>query len=143
MVSSFGVFTTAQGRWTRIDGGDPMAPGAVTIDCRSDLGRCDEVNVSVNDGWVTRPMLDSYPATFTTDQISYSNDDPICARYSVRIDLKLKKVFAVRERKADRTPTCASLEDRIEMTLGNGYQHDPNYYDKHFLPVIWIISRIF
>src|SRR3546814_16654116 len=37
------------------------------------------------------------------DAVTYENDNPDCARYHVRIDLGLKQVFAVRERKDRRS----------------------------------------
>ena len=141
-VYQYGNFVSAEGRWTRIDAGSPMTPGATIIHCRSDQGTCQEVTTSINNGYVSKPELDVYPATFTTDQVSYTNDDPDCARYSVRIDLKLRKVFAVRERKNDVSTQCSSLERRIEMTLGSGYQHDDKYFSRHFLPLVWLLTSV-
>jgi hypothetical protein len=49
--------------------------------------------------YVYAPQLDWFDATFAADAVTYENNVPECARYSVRIDLKLSKAFAVRERK--------------------------------------------
>ncbi len=112
MVST-GDLTVAQGRWNRIDGGSALVAGAVRIDCRRDERRCYEVSYGINGGYVKSPDLSIYPATWGVDQISYENNDPACARYSVRVDQKLEKVFAILERKDKPSMAgfdCAKLD---------------------------------
>lgn len=89
IVFSYEGSATAKGRWSRIDGGGRLMPAVVTIDCRKELGRCVEASTMISDKYVYAPELDWFDATFGDDAISYENDIPNCARYSVRIDLKL------------------------------------------------------
>ncbi len=131
-------YTLAKGRWARIDGGGKLLPGATSIQCDEEKAQCVEATASMFDGYVSDPDVSTYDAKFTTDQISYENADPICARYNVRVDLKLKKVFAVRERKPfnPKFPQCKNLEPRIEMTLADGYQRDEEPFGTHFVPML-------
>jgi hypothetical protein len=140
-------FTSAKGRWKRIDGGTKLLPSATTIQCQQAKGECVESNVSFYNGAINEPDISTYGARFSADAISYENNDPLCARYSVRIDLKLKKVFAVRERKPlnSEQPQCKDLEQRIEMSLGNGFQKDENLLAGHFVPllstIVWMVDK--
>lgn len=135
-VGSVGDSVRATGRWVRIDNGGAMVPAAVVIECDRARGECDEMVATAMNGYVGEPTLDRFNATFTPDAVSYENDLPECARYSVRIDLKLKKVFAVRERKPNPTNVnCRNFEPKIEMTLGNGYQPSDNNVSEHFVPL--------
>ena len=142
-VAHFGDYTTARGRWRRIDGGDRLSPTTVTIECRQDIGKCIEASTWVNDKFVGAPELDWFDADFKAEAISYENDLPKCAKYSVRIDLKLDKVFAVRERKEEaKDAACAKLERRIEMQLGDGFDAEDNSINDHFVPVFQIIAAV-
>lgn len=146
MVTSVMGSTSAKGRWKRLDGGTKLLPGATAIECQQDSGQCVEANISLYNGYWNEPDITTYDARFTSDAISYENDDPLCARYSVRVDLKLEKVFAVRERKpiAAQRPECKTLEPRIEMTLGNGVVEDESGLGGHFVPllsaVVWLVK---
>lgn len=136
-VGSYGGFTTAKGRWVRLDGGGSMVPSAVNIECSQERGECLEVVANMMDGYLGSPEVDRFDATFGSDAVSYENDNPDCAKYRVRIDLKLKKVIAVRERKDNpKNEMCAKLEPRIEMTLGDGYQRNEDPTAGHFVPLI-------
>lgn len=133
---SYSGYTIAEGRWRRLDGGSPIVPSTVAIDCRREHGRCIEATTTISDRYVYAPKLDWFDATFSQDAITYENDVPDCARYSVRLDLKLKKVFAVRERKDNPSnPTCAKLEPQIEMHLSDGHEGDRNPLEGHFVPL--------
>jgi hypothetical protein len=138
-------YTMAKGRWTRIDGGSPLLPGATLIQCDEERAQCVEATASMFDGYVSDPDVNTYDAKFTPDAINYENEGPICARYSVRLDLKLKKVFAVRERKPldPKFPQCRNLEQRMEMTLGDGYQKEEDPTRGHFVPVIKLLAGAF
>jgi hypothetical protein len=139
--NNYGV--RAQGSWKRIDGGGSLVPGATTIDCDRQSGRCLEANVSMNEKYVYAPNLEWFTARFASDAVSYENDSPICARYSVRLDLKLQKVFAVRERKENPSnPDCAGLERRIEMQLADGYEVNTNTFEGHFVPIFSVLAAL-
>ena len=143
IVTSYEGFTTAKGRWMRIDGGGSLMPALVTIDCRSDSGQCLEASTTVSDEYVYAPEISRFDAKFTDDAVTYENDVPDCALYSVRIDLKLKKTFAVRERKDNaRNVNCAKLEPRIEMQLGDAYVQDSDPGKGHFVPLFSILRAV-
>lgn len=135
-VARFADMTVAKGQWTRIDRGEELIPGSVLIQCRRRTGECLEANVHVNDGWISEPSVDLYPATFTDDAVTYENNDPLCAHYKVRIDMKLNKVLAVRETTGDKSKLCEGLEQRIEMTLGSGIPANPQPFKGHFVPLV-------
>lgn len=134
---SYDGYTRAQGSWKRIDGGGALTPGTVTIECQRETGRCLEASVMVSGKYVYAPEFNWFDARFSPDSVSYENDIPDCAHYSVRLDLKMKKVFAVRDRKENPANlNCANLEPRIEMQLGNGYESRGDMTDGHFVPII-------
>lgn len=122
-----------------------MVPGATLIECNREKGECVEATASAFNDYLSAPTVDTYRATFFPAAINYENDDPVCAHYSVRIDLQLKKVFAVRERKSlSQNEMCKNLERKIEMTLANGYQADEQPFKGHFVPlirsIVWLLS---
>lgn len=142
-VFSYDGDTVAQGRWKRIDGGSPIVPSTVTIDCRRELGKCVEATTTMSELYVYAPKLDWFNATFAADAVTYENDIPECARYSVRIDLNLSKAFAVRERKAaPSNPECAKLEPRVEMQMADGYDSGKNPADGHFVPIFAVTRAL-
>jgi hypothetical protein len=142
-VVSYEGYTVAQGRWKRIDGGSPIVPTTVTIDCRRELRKCVEATTTMSELYVYAPQLDWFNATFGADAVTYENDVPECARYSVRIDLKLKKAFAVRERKtAPSNPECAKLEPRVEMQMADGYDSGKNPAAGHIVPIFAAIRAL-
>ena len=137
-------YTKAQGTWKRIDGGGSLVPSTVTIECREYSGQCIEASVMMNDHYVYAPEIDWFDAKFSGDAISYENDAPDCARYSVRLDLKMEKVFAIRDRKGNPTnPVCTKLERRIEMQLGDGFEPTKNAREGHFVPLISGVAALF
>ncbi len=140
---SYGDHISAQGSWKRIDGGGALVPGVVAIECQRETGRCLEASVTMSGQYVYAPEIDWFDAQFSPDAVSYENDFPDCARYSVRLDLKMKKVFAVRDRKENPSnPNCANLERRIEMQLGDGYESSRDSLDGHFVPIIRAIVAL-
>ena len=140
-VGRVDTFVSATGRWKRLDDGSKLIPGAVRIDCWEREARCYEAGYNVNNGYVGTPSIDVYDATFSDEAVTYENDVPDCARYRVRIDLKLKQVFASRDRKENPgNPSCRALEKRVQMTLGDGFEYeDP--FEEHFLPLLWIVKK--
>jgi hypothetical protein len=143
-VESNGTHVNATGRWMRIDGGGRMVPGATSIICDQSEGQCIEVAASIFNGYLNEPNVDIFDATFGQNAVTYENNDPRCVRYNVRIDLKLKKVFAVRERKPNvDNEICKNSESRIEMTLGDGYQREENQLNDHFVPLLRLIAWVF
>ena len=135
-------FATARGRWTRSDGGDPLVRATVNIECYRDRGECIEASTMMRGIYVYAPEIDRFAASFTDGAVTYENDIPDCAKYSVRIDLRMERVFAVRERKENPTnPNCAQLERRIDMQLSDSYQSsDP--LEGHFVPLFYVISKV-
>lgn len=97
----------------------------------------------VSEQYVYAPEIDWFDARFSPDAVSYENDRPDCARYSVRLDLKMQKVFAVRDRKENPSnPNCANLERRIEMQLGDGFESSRSQLGGHFVPIIGAIAAL-
>lgn len=142
-VFNYGGYVRAQGSWKRVDGGDPLVPGTVTIECQQETGRCLEASVMVNEEFVYAPEIDWFNAQFSRDAVTYENDIPNCVRYSVRIDLKLQKAFAVRERKNNPSNlNCANLERRIEMQLGDGFDPSRDSTKGHFVPFLRLIMAL-
>lgn len=134
-----GNTTFAYGSWVRTNTGPELVPAAIRIQCVLREQRCYEISSSVFEGTLTQPNFAWYPAIFSSDVITYENDDPMCVHYSVRIDLKQKAVFAVREIKvrANSNPSCKmmNLESRIEMKLGDGFKpYNPT--NGHFTPLL-------
>jgi hypothetical protein len=149
MVMASTQWAQATGQWKRIDGGSKLMPAAVSIQCSPEpMPRCIEASAMIMDKSVMPPDIDVFDATFTPDAITYENDAPMCARYTVRIDLKLQKVFAVRQNKAgakDLMGKPCDIEDRIEMQLGTKYEF-VDHLQGHFLPVtqtILAVSKMF
>lgn len=139
-VNRVNTLVSATGRWKRIDDGSKLIPGSVRITCWQNEARCYETGYNVLNGYAGTPSLDIFDATFSDEAVTYSNDVPDCARYSVRIDLELEKVFATRVRKDNPdNPNCSALEKRVEMTLGDGFEYD-DPFEKHFLPLLWIFK---
>lgn len=137
--------TVARGTWKRLDNGSEMVPASVTIQCWEERGQCHEATANMFDGKsLMPPEIDTFDAKFGPDAVTYENDDPICAKYSVRIDLKLEKVIAVRDRKADaKGEMCANLEPHIEMMLVSATDIKFDPLKGHFLPLFQILKLLF
>ena len=143
MIFAVDGFVQAQGTWRRIDGGEKLVPGTVTIQCEQETGQCIEATTMINERYVFAPDVSKFQATFTPGSVSYDNTNASCADYSVRIDLQLKKAFAVRSRKGNGKGTaCSKLEPRIEMQLtdGNRIGVDPTH--DHFVPLLSILRAV-
>jgi hypothetical protein len=135
-----GQLVSAEGSWKRIDGGGKLIGSSVKIECWSEKGICLEAYANAREGFVYAPNIDWFDAKFTPEAVTYENSVPACANYSVRIDLKLKKVFAVRDKKPDaKDDLCAPLEKRIEMQLADGYEPTTEPLKGHFVPVLSLI----
>jgi hypothetical protein len=149
-VWGYDGYAHATGRWRRTDEGSDLMPGATVIECWQDRGECTEVTAQSFDGLLMEPDVSRFDATFSDNSVSYVNDIPNCAKYSVRIDLNMKEAFAVRDRKADPSmPNCDLLEPRIEMRLGDGYETGDSdraeLRHEHFLPLLsawWAIAEL-
>lgn len=136
-VANVGTYTTATGQWVRTDGGGRLVPTAVLIECDQDRAECMEVSTHLATGYVGTPTIDRFQAQFAPDIISYENDNPRCAHYTVRIDLKLEKVIALRKRKdGPFEATCDLLEDRVEMTLADSSDQIEDPFEGHFVPLM-------
>ncbi len=141
-VHSFGGLVSAQGMWTRLDGGDRLVPAVVRIECSRERGECREASISAHDGAVGIPSTNIYPAQFASDAVTYENTDPVCARYSVRIDLKLEKVLAVRTTTGNKLELCKGMEPRIEMQLGDSWDNLEDPMKGHFVPVMRAVVAV-
>lgn len=135
--------TTAQGIWKRIDGGGKMMPASIRIECWQDRALCLEISANTYGKYVPAPEVDYFDAKFSPDAVTYENDNPTCAKYSVRMDLKLNKVFAVRQRKENPSnPTCAQFEPRIEMVLSSYAFEYENPTKGHFVPLLSLVMYL-
>lgn len=139
----------AEGMWQRVDGGEKLAPSTVHIECNEERKECLEVTASMIGDSVFVPDLMRFHATFAPDVVSYENDFPACAKYQVRVDLRLKKVFAVREKKVvpkNQAALCNTLlEDRIAMQLAASGYEQPSL-NGHFVPLfsaLVYVSKLF
>lgn len=138
-------YAEAQGSWMRLDGGSALVPGVVRISCRAATAECVEVSVTVNERYVHAPDISRFAATFGPGTVSYTNDVPDCATYTVRIDLKMEKAFAVRQKRPDASGPCALLERRIEMQLVDGHALSENIdpLEGHFVPIVRLVRSAF
>ena len=140
-VFRHGGYVAARGTWKRIDGGSHLSPVTASIDCREETGTCIEATTGMSEHYVYPPEIDIHRATFAADAVTFVNDVPDCARYTVRIDTELKTAFSVRQRKENPVnPRCKDIEERIEMQLADGFEFDPAKYDDHFLPLVRIVK---
>lgn len=143
MFSTSG-WTAAEGSWRRIDNGGKLIPTTARIECHQAEGECTEVSVHVDDDSVWSPDMETFKAQFTPDAITYDNNSPTCVHYSIRIDLKLRKVFGVRERTSNKSDLCKHLEQRIEMQLADGWDLNDKPMEGHFVPVFqgvrWVLG---
>lgn len=138
-----GGYGSATGSWKRADGGSPIVPAAVTIQCWRSKKQCIEATTTMKDRYVFGPSVEYFDAVFTPDAITYENDDPDCAKYSVRLDFARSKVSAVRARNENSTNAkCANLEKRVEMVLANGDNPDLHPFAGRFVPLIQMLNYL-
>lgn len=124
----------AEGTWERMDGGGPLTTTATRIECWKEDAQCIEAYSHASDMFLYPPTIDRFDAKFGPEAVTYENDIPDCATYSVRMDFKLNKVMAVRVRKENpKNSGCANLEPRIETQLADGYK-SKNPTTGHFVP---------
>lgn len=132
-------YVTARGRWWRTDGNGTLVPGVVAIDCNPETRECIEASAAVFNDSLMAPEIDRFPARWDETAVSYVNDLPDCARYSVRIDWKEERAIATRVRKDNpKNENCKMLEPKLEMELGDGFRVDEgkDEMDKHFVPLL-------
>lgn len=142
-MSSFGNRVTAEGSWRRTDGKGKLAPTATTILCDKALNQCIEATTNIIDEHVFSPDVTHFDAQFGPDVITYTNSYPQCAKYTVRLDLKMEQVLATRQR-TNTAGDCAMLEPLIRMRLG-GWKEEGEFgleIGDHFVPIISMISAL-
>jgi hypothetical protein len=134
-------FAQAEGVWRRSDGGSPIMPGTVVIECFRKWGSCIEVNNTYMPGI---PLLDSLmevqPISEFSDRAVAYEQSAECVDYQVRIDLAQKRVIATRDKKPNLPKgTCDALEDRVVMEMVSGdspvERVDATWTKNHFLPI--------
>jgi hypothetical protein len=137
-VYRVGSTIVAQGRWKPLEGKDDLVPAAVTIECDAEQKECIQASSSsLMDHSFSAPNISRFPASFTDDAVSFTDDFPACVTYTTRIDLKLEKVISVRERKSGTGIVgvdCNMMEQRLVLTLGEGWK--PPETGEHFVPLI-------
>lgn len=136
-------YVTARGRWWRVNGNSELVPGLVTIECTALSGECIEASTTIFDNRsVMPPEIERFQAKWDATSVSYVNDNPDCARYSVRIDWVEQRATSTRMRKKNpNNLDCAGLEPKLEMELGDGFKagQSNNELDKHFVPLVRVI----
>jgi len=135
LFSSDGL-TIAEGSWLRTDEGAELARTSVHIECDQSREECLEATVNVNGNSVSLPNVERFAAQFSPDAITYENSSPVCVHYTTMIDLRLKKVRAVRQKNASNSAQCKALEDRIEMQLVDGSDVSVDPFAGHFVPLM-------
>ncbi len=141
-------YTVAKGQWLRTDGGEALAPQLVKFQCDESRKECIGAGAMDFDGTVMHPEIDIFTATFSDGIISFTDDAPVCVFTHYRIDTKLEKAFAVREkRKNPEKPllgSCDNMENRVEMTLGSSLdlpERSPT--EGHFVPIASVLFWMF
>lgn len=143
----------AEGRWRRTDGGDPIYPSVTTVDCYREGGFCRVAEVVVPGDRVSPPIVTNYPARFDGGRVQYEMGAG-CVRYAVTIDAAAQVGLSIRTKlpPEEQTPVidCDYAEDRIEMSLEDGYGaafndgFDAGLPDGRFLPIArlarWIVN---
>lgn len=136
-------YVFARGKWTRLDKDEDLVPASVSIECDKALKECMEASVMILDNAVGTPSVSRFPASFEQDVVSYENNAPACVTYSTRIDLKLKRVFSVRQQKeGPKGELCQGNEERIEMVLGDGWRTKEDPLEGRFLPIMSLLATI-
>lgn len=141
-------FVIANGTWKRSDGGARIVPGVTEIRCVKPMNLCIEATSIVPSGSNFMSMnVDLFIVSeFSDTAVTYRNDIPQCATYSVRIDLAQKRVTATRDRRPDpELESCKLMEPRVAMELRDGYEGltDAKWMDDHFLPLVKMVRAFF
>ena len=144
-ISGYGNVLTATGSWQRSDGGSPIISGTVQIECFRDTNICIEAQVTSNGKYFHAPSIDIFRARFSGTSVSYTNDNPDCAKYSVLIDVKTERAIATRDGKENpKNEFCKKLEKRVAMELGSSWDRpwkDPT--KEHFVPLLQLVLGVF
>lgn len=143
MFNFRGKYVTAEGSWRRTDGGGKLVPTVTKIVCRKELGECFEATTNMINDSVFPPDVDFFEAQFGPDAISYTNDNPTCVQYAVRLDLKMEQVLANRKRKST-AGDCANTEALVAMRLGDGKEAGEygREIDEHFVPILGLLKIV-
>ena len=142
-VSGHGNYLSAEGSWLRSDGGSPIVPGTVKIECYRDTNLCIEAQVTAHKKYFHVPTIDIFPAKFTGNRVMYENDNPDCARYTVIIDAEAERAIATRLRKNNpRNSNCANMEPCLAMELGSSWDQKRDYLGEHFVPVLQLFMSV-
>lgn len=148
-ISENGGYVSANGEWVRTNLGPSLVRTPATIECRKNLGICIETTVHVLDNTVMAPDVSIYEARFADEGITWTNDNPACATYKVRIDFKSDKVFSERRKKVPIDANglmgqdCSHLENLIVMELKKSSQDEVDLTKDHFLPVFSLLRFLF
>ena len=129
----------ASGKWERIDGGEPILPVLTSIDCKQELGSCVIAETVLWDkDRIFPPNIETFSANFSDNAVTFVNDAAICVKYSVRLDLDLKKAISLREPLKGATGSiCEAAKDRMEMRLVEPVRpSDWDDFGGHFLPIV-------
>jgi hypothetical protein len=142
----FQEYTSAAGVWRRTDDGGTMSPAIIALECNQAKGSCTMVDVGMNERSVFTPNISNFDAKFEPDSIAFVDDSATCVTLNFRIDLRLKKVNAIREAKTDQAKNqmCREMEKRIDLTLGDSPLRSGEAKDNnHFLPVFDLLKLVF
>lgn len=138
-----GGLVTAQGRWHRTDGGEPLVPAVISIECWRERGSCVMATTSKNNGYISIPDIEQRDATFTETGAEFTDDWRECNKLFVRIDGVHKVTNAVRLAKPSDDPMCKGSERQIQMQLGGfDVKEHERWRKKHFVPLITLVTSI-
>jgi len=148
-MGHYGSLIHAEGQWFRSDGGSPLLPGTVSIDCFQEWNTCIEsATILDNSGFISaNTSTDLYEIERIDETGVTYVGDALCATYRARIDLQQKRVFATRTIKDGASgPMCSTLEKRLEMQLGDGLKHlvdDQSWRDSLNVPLLKLLWKVF
>jgi hypothetical protein len=138
-----GSLVSADGRWARTDGGEPLIPAAVSIECWRERGTCVMATTEAYDGYIHLPEIDQRDATFTGTGAEFTDDWPVCNKLFVRIDGVHNLTTAVRSRKETKDPQCKGSEPEIQLRLsGFDPEEHKRWTDKHFVPLLSVMGAV-
>lgn len=136
-------YTAAAGIWKRTDKDEKMTPTVIKIECEQSKGTCTMVDTHMSELYVFEPNVSSFEARFSPDSITFDDNNAKCATLKFNIDLRLKKVNAMREQKPDtvKDEMCSKMEKRLDLTLADS-SHSSLDMEKHFVPVLSALKAI-